>query len=160
MAETSPAAPETRRHSTRIKQEPLYKRREKTPPPAPKETPKPKPESKRKQPNQYTYRQTETPKQDSSVEGLATKILESKALPTLDAPQHVETLGEEFQTLEESGVLAAALARSRRKWVHEGVLAKFWTKAPPKRKLQALEGTPQPEPPPPPKKPGKSIGTC
>ncbi|KAI6084593.1 hypothetical protein F4821DRAFT_261823 [Hypoxylon rubiginosum] len=41
--------------------------------------------------------------------------------------------GRDFQSIQESGVLAESLQRSRQKWINEGVFEKYWTK-PTKRK--------------------------
>ncbi|KAI1184561.1 hypothetical protein F5B17DRAFT_442535 [Nemania serpens] len=54
-------------------------------------------------------------------------------LPTVEKPQSDDLSNKEFQSIQESGVAAESLARSRQKWIHDGVFEKYWTK-PTKRK--------------------------
>ncbi|KAI0169426.1 hypothetical protein GGR52DRAFT_520756 [Hypoxylon sp. FL1284] len=54
-------------------------------------------------------------------------------LPTIEHPQPEDLSSKDFQSIQESGVLAESLLRSRQKWLHDGVFEKYWTK-PTKRK--------------------------
>ncbi|KAF3483966.1 uncharacterized protein GIQ15_03290 [Arthroderma uncinatum] len=65
---------------------------------------------------------------------LPTKISDSQPLPTLPKPQTQSSLSE-YQTYAESGAVAAALHRSRSKWLHDCLFEKYWTK-PSKKKNQ------------------------
>ncbi|KAI1760801.1 hypothetical protein GGR53DRAFT_62199 [Hypoxylon sp. FL1150] len=64
---------------------------------------------------------------------LPKSIQAGNPLPTVEHPQPDDLPGKEFQSIQESGVLAESLQRSRQKWVHEGIFEKYWTK-PTKRK--------------------------
>ncbi|KAI1333856.1 hypothetical protein F5Y15DRAFT_322385 [Xylariaceae sp. FL0016] len=64
---------------------------------------------------------------------LPKSIQPGNPLPTVENPQPDELSSKEFQSVQESGVLAESLSRSRQRWVHEGVFEKYWTK-PTKRK--------------------------
>ncbi|KAI0434914.1 hypothetical protein F5Y09DRAFT_155584 [Xylaria sp. FL1042] len=54
-------------------------------------------------------------------------------LPTVEKPQPDDLSTKEFQSIQESGVMAESLSRSRQKWINDGVFEKYWTK-PTKRK--------------------------
>ncbi|KAI1419616.1 hypothetical protein F5Y12DRAFT_230015 [Xylaria sp. FL1777] len=54
-------------------------------------------------------------------------------LPTVEKPQPDDLSSKEFQSIQESGVMAESLSRSRQKWINDGVFEKYWTK-PTKRK--------------------------
>ncbi|KAI1465343.1 uncharacterized protein F4812DRAFT_438364 [Daldinia caldariorum] len=64
---------------------------------------------------------------------LPKSIQAGNPLPTVEHPQPDDLLSKDYQSIQESGVLAESLSRSRQKWVHEGVFEKYWTK-PTKRK--------------------------
>ncbi|KAF2437146.1 hypothetical protein EJ08DRAFT_728819 [Tothia fuscella] len=110
-----------RRTSSRIKAEPAAKRRyseeihEKA-----KSTP-------RKLISAATKDVAKTPK-EPAASTLPTRITEAKPLPVLEAMQALKLLDTEYQSIKESGVLAAALSRSRQKWIHGAVFEKFWSK--------------------------------
>ncbi|KAI4595887.1 hypothetical protein KJ359_006526 [Pestalotiopsis sp. 9143b] len=74
-------------------------------------------------------------------------------LPTVETPQPDDLPGKEFQSIQESGVLAESLTRSRQKWINEGIFEKYWTK-PIKRK-----GVVKEEPNNPPKDSMQKIGS-
>ncbi|KAF2453887.1 hypothetical protein BDY21DRAFT_366612 [Lineolata rhizophorae] len=83
-------------------------------------------------------------KQHEPVE-LPDKVVEGRPLPTVDEPQQLTTtelLGGQYQSVANSGVLAASLQRSRSKWAAEGVFERYWTKSN-KRKSQgsSVDGT-------------------
>ncbi|KAI1448897.1 hypothetical protein F5Y02DRAFT_284572 [Annulohypoxylon stygium] len=54
-------------------------------------------------------------------------------LPTVEHPQPDDLINKDYQSIQESGVAAESLSRSRQKWIHEGIFEKYWTK-PTKRK--------------------------
>ncbi|KAI0882386.1 uncharacterized protein GGS22DRAFT_51061 [Annulohypoxylon maeteangense] len=54
-------------------------------------------------------------------------------LPTVEHPQPDDLMSRDYQSIQESGVVAESLSRSRQKWIHEGIFEKYWTK-PTKRK--------------------------
>src|SRR5215469_14720874 len=123
MSQERPSRPvrasvaEKRRASERLKEEPASKRRVSTPKierPKPKATPIPTPE---------------TPVKEDIVVILPTKVAEGKPLPTLKEPQPNTLSDSEYQSIAESGVLAASVARSRQKWLHDGFFEKYWSKA-------------------------------
>ncbi|KAF9876874.1 hypothetical protein CkaCkLH20_05720 [Colletotrichum karsti] len=60
-----------------------------------------------------------------------------KPLPTIEEPQPDDLPAREYQSFQESGVLAESLARSRHRWIAEGMFEKYWTK--PLRKKGATE---------------------
>ncbi|TDZ17914.1 hypothetical protein Cob_v009222 [Colletotrichum orbiculare MAFF 240422] len=60
-----------------------------------------------------------------------------KPLPTVEDPQPEDLPPKEFQSLQESGVLAESLNRSRHRWMAEGMFEKYWTK--PLRRKGATE---------------------
>ncbi|KAF3069632.1 hypothetical protein GL218_07966 [Daldinia childiae] len=64
---------------------------------------------------------------------LPKSIQAGNPLPTVEHPQPDDLLSKDYQSIQESGVLAESLLRSRQKWAHEGVFEKYWTK-PTKRK--------------------------
>ncbi|KAI9825865.1 MAG: hypothetical protein M1832_000806 [Thelocarpon impressellum] len=86
-------------------------------------------------------RRTSTPLEEASSssesveEGLPTKLINGQPLPTLDEPQSDGLSPREYQSVAESGVLAASLQRSRHKWLTEGIFERYWTK-PSKKKNQ------------------------
>ncbi|KAI0829566.1 hypothetical protein F5Y06DRAFT_282676, partial [Hypoxylon sp. FL0890] len=64
---------------------------------------------------------------------LPRSIQAGNPLPTVEHPQPDDPLNKDYQSIQESGVLAESLSRSRQKWIHEGIFEKYWTK-PTKRK--------------------------
>ncbi|KAI1371877.1 hypothetical protein F4677DRAFT_283990 [Hypoxylon crocopeplum] len=64
---------------------------------------------------------------------LPKSIQAGNPLPTVEHPQPDDLPSKDYQSIQESGVLAESLSRSRQKWIHEGVFEKYWTK-PTKRK--------------------------
>ncbi|KAJ8119162.1 hypothetical protein ONZ43_g3846 [Nemania bipapillata] len=64
---------------------------------------------------------------------LPKSLLPGQPLPTVEKPQPDDLSQKEFQSVQESGVMAESLSRSRQKWIHDGVFEKYWTK-PTKRK--------------------------
>lgn len=159
-----------RRHSTRIRRESAAKREAEEPvsPRAAKvakTTPTSKPTSKSKatekpkgatrskqqrqsQPSQHQSKETTpTPR----VDVLPSRLVEGKPLPTLT--QLPTEYGPDYQSIKDSGVIAAALARSRKRWMTDGVFEKYWTKPPPKKKGDPAQPRDR-------HKPGDRQGTC
>ncbi|KAI2616146.1 hypothetical protein GGS26DRAFT_578731 [Hypomontagnella submonticulosa] len=89
-----------------------------TPAPAPVTTPAPVPETTAEEP---------------PLPPLPKTIQAGNPLPTVEHPQPEDLSGKEYQSIQESGVLAESLSRSRQKWIHEGIFERYWTK-PTKRK--------------------------
>ena len=111
---------EPRRISTRYRGEPPPKKRALTP------TPPPAPISHAKH----------GPAPAEPVEeGLPVRLREGLPFPTLPEPQTLELSDKLFQTVSESGVLAAAIERSRQKWMVEGVFDRYWSKPSKKKGL-------------------------
>ena len=122
---------EKRKLSTRNRGEPPLKKRQSSPPPPPPPPPPVAP----------------------AEEGLPTKLKDGQPLPILPEQQEHELSMTDFQSIAErstpgivtqecprlmcfsSGVLAAAIERSRHKWLSEGVFEKYWAK-PSKKKTQ------------------------
>ncbi|KAI1383956.1 uncharacterized protein F4822DRAFT_418120, partial [Hypoxylon trugodes] len=64
---------------------------------------------------------------------LPKSIQAGNPLPTVEHSQPDDLSTKDYQSIQESGVLADSLSRSRQKWIHEGIFEKYWTK-PTKRK--------------------------
>ncbi|KAF6226922.1 hypothetical protein HO133_008363 [Letharia lupina] len=126
-----------RRLSTRNRGEPPMKKRALTPPAPPRAPPAPS------APPQPT---------DPKEEGLPFRLKDSHLLPTLPEPQDANLSIQEYQTISESGVLAASIELSRQKWFKEGVFDRYWEK-PTKKK-------PMFEAPNPPKETMSKLGVC
>ncbi|KAM0807743.1 hypothetical protein AB5N19_08083 [Seiridium cardinale] len=84
---------------------------------------------------------------------LPKSIQAGNPLPTVEKPQSDDLSSKEYQSIQESGVLAESLTRSRQKWINEGIFEKYWTK-PVKRK-----GVVKEEPNNPPKDSMQKIGS-
>ncbi|KAJ3949119.1 uncharacterized protein N0V96_000231 [Colletotrichum fioriniae] len=84
---------------------------------------------------------------------LPKSIQAGKPLPTVEDAQPDDLPAKEYQSFQESGVLAESLSRSRHKWLAEGLFEKYWTK--PGRKKNATE-----DPKNPPKDTMSKIGPC
>jgi hypothetical protein len=84
---------------------------------------------------------------------LPSSIQTGKPLPTTEEAQPDDLSLAEYQSVTESGVLVESLARSRHKWLSEGLFEKYWTK-PHKRKGVLVE-----EPNNPPKDSMTKVGT-
>ncbi|KAE8152861.1 hypothetical protein BDV25DRAFT_150305 [Aspergillus avenaceus] len=84
---------------------------------------------------------------------LPTKIKDGEGLPVLPSPQSVTLSPKEFQSIAESAVLLASLERSKKKWLSDGILVRYWTK-PKKTKREQIEGKN------PPKETMSKVGAC
>ncbi|KAJ3477368.1 hypothetical protein NLG97_g8859 [Lecanicillium saksenae] len=69
---------------------------------------------------------------------LPTSVEPGKPLPTIEVAQSHDLSPEDYQSISESGVLAESLARSRQRWISEGLFEKYWTK-PHKKKGVLIE---------------------
>ncbi|CAK7269584.1 hypothetical protein SEPCBS119000_003642 [Sporothrix epigloea] len=69
---------------------------------------------------------------------LPRSITAAKPLPSVEIIQPEDLSTVEYQTIQESGVLAEALSRSRSKWINEGIFEKYWSK-PSKRRGVATD---------------------
>ncbi|KAI1167086.1 hypothetical protein F5B18DRAFT_659410 [Nemania serpens] len=83
------------------------------------------------------------PSSASASASLPKSLQPGQPLPTVEKPQSDDLSNKEFQSIQESGVAAESLARSRQKWIHDGVFEKYWTK-PTKRKGVVKEDTNNP----------------
>ncbi|KAI1827137.1 hypothetical protein F4861DRAFT_536321 [Xylaria intraflava] len=81
--------------------------------------------------------------QDPHPVALPKSLQPGQPLPTVEKPQPDELPHKEFQSIQESGVMAESLSRSRQKWIHDGIFEKYWTK-PSKRKGTAKEDSNNP----------------
>ncbi|RHZ72930.1 hypothetical protein CDV55_106278 [Aspergillus turcosus] len=84
---------------------------------------------------------------------LPTKIKDGEALPTLSSPQPADLSSKEYQSIAESAVLLASLERSKKKWLSDGILERYYTK-PKKSKREQIEGKN------PPKESMLKVGPC
>ncbi|KAI1125290.1 hypothetical protein F5Y10DRAFT_247336 [Nemania abortiva] len=75
----------------------------------------------------------EPPPPSSASAALPKSLTPGHPLPTVEKPQPDDLSQKDFQSVQESGVMAESLSRSRQKWIHDGVFEKYWTK-PTKRK--------------------------
>ncbi|KAL2857154.1 hypothetical protein BJY01DRAFT_159240 [Aspergillus pseudoustus] len=84
---------------------------------------------------------------------LPTKIKDGEGLPTLSTAQPTNLSSKEYQSIAESAVLLASLERSKKKWLSDGILVRYWTK-PKKTKREQIEGKN------PPKESMSKVGPC
>ncbi|KAL1907268.1 hypothetical protein Sste5344_006900 [Sporothrix stenoceras] len=68
---------------------------------------------------------------------LPRSINPGKPLPTVEKAQPEDLPKTEYQSVQESGVLAESLARSRTKWINEGIFEKYWSKPSKRRGVAA-----------------------
>ncbi|KAL8727506.1 MAG: hypothetical protein Q9181_005692 [Wetmoreana brouardii] len=128
---------EKRKPTTRYQGERPPKRRQLTPPPPPAPTPK---NTTRREPVNVLK------------EELPVKSKESQSLPTQIEKQNSNLLTTEYQTIAESGILAASIQQSRQRWTIDGIFERYWTK--PSKKKGSAEGSN------PAKETMAKIGTC
>ncbi|KAI4127116.1 MAG: hypothetical protein LQ338_003358 [Usnochroma carphineum] len=111
---------EKRKPTTRYQGERPPKRRQLSPPPPPEPVHR---KLARKEPV------------DPSKEETPVTLKESQGLPTQAERQNPHLPTEDYQSIAESGVLAASVQQSRQKWIADGIFDRYWTK-PSKRKGQ------------------------
>ncbi|GES62485.1 alpha/beta hydrolase family protein [Aspergillus terreus] len=141
---------EKRRLSARDRREPAAKRRvsEATPQPQPQAT------SKKKASTPAAVPSPPPPPTPEVVEKpLPTKLKDGEGLPITDSPQPQNLSPKEYQSIAESAVLLASLERSKKKWLSDGILVRYWTK-PKKTKREQIEGKN------PPKDTMSKVGAC
>lgn len=124
--------------STRNRGEPPLKKRALTPTPPP---PRAAPAKTAKAPDPVEIRE----------EGLPVRLSEGRPLPTLPEPQDINVSAKAFQTISESGVLAASIERSKQRWLTDGVFERYWTRP-------VKKATPNPSNPP--KETMQKLGVC
>ncbi|KAG7130738.1 hypothetical protein HYQ45_010492 [Verticillium longisporum] len=83
---------------------------------------------------------------------LPKSVQPGKPLPTVEQAQSDDLTLRDYQNIQESGVLAESLTRSRQRWIAEGIFEKYWTK-PTKKKGVVIE-----EPNNPPKDSMSKVG--
>ncbi|KAI4143443.1 MAG: hypothetical protein LQ341_002928 [Variospora aurantia] len=108
---------EKRKPTTRYQGERPPKRRHLSPPSPP---PAPK---------QPTHRQPANPPEKK----LPVKLKETQDLPTQAEKQSIDISNHEYQSIAESGVLAASIHQSRQRWVTNGIFDRYWTRPSKKR---------------------------
>ncbi|KAL4765968.1 uncharacterized protein BDW70DRAFT_155619 [Aspergillus foveolatus] len=96
---------------------------------------------------------TPNPASETVVPPISTKIKDGEPLPVLPSPQPADLSLKEYQSIAESAVLLASLERSKKKWLSDGILERYWTK-PKKTKREQLEGKN------PPKESMSKVGPC
>ncbi|KAL4979697.1 hypothetical protein BDW66DRAFT_148040 [Aspergillus desertorum] len=96
---------------------------------------------------------TPNPVLEPVIPPIPTKIKDGEPLPTLPSPQPADLSLKEYQSIAESAVLLASLERSKKKWLSDGILERYWTK-PKKTKKDQLEGKN------PPKESMSKVGPC
>ncbi|KAL4998785.1 hypothetical protein BDV10DRAFT_166246 [Aspergillus recurvatus] len=96
---------------------------------------------------------TPNPASETVIPPIPTKIKDGEPLPILPSPQPAELSLKEYQSIAESAVLLASLERSKKKWLSDGILERYWTK-PKKTKRDQLEGKN------PPKESMSKVGPC
>ncbi|KAI4250055.1 MAG: hypothetical protein L6R40_000226 [Gallowayella cf. fulva] len=128
---------EKRKPTTRYQGQRPPKRRQLTPP-----TP-PAPVSKQPTPRQAV----EVTKGDIPV-----KLKECQDLPTQPRKQDLKLPNADYQSIAESGVLAASIQQSRQRWVSDGIFDRYWTRP---SKKKGLTDAPNPA-----KENMVKLGTC
>ncbi|KAJ5973355.1 hypothetical protein N7481_010565 [Penicillium waksmanii] len=84
---------------------------------------------------------------------LPTKVKDAEVLPVTRVRQPDTLSDKEYQSIAESGVLLISLERSKKKWLSEGILVRYYTK-PKKTKREQIEKNN------PPKESMTRIGPC
>ncbi|KAJ5747896.1 uncharacterized protein N7511_009592 [Penicillium nucicola] len=91
---------------------------------------------------QSTKKKAPTPRAPSPLEfvdaPLPTNLKDVEGLPVLRARQPLTLSDKEYQSIAESAVLLAALERSKKKWLSDGILVRYFTK-PKKTKREQIE---------------------
>ncbi|KAF6822865.1 hypothetical protein CPLU01_11759 [Colletotrichum plurivorum] len=77
------------------------------------------------------------PAEEPPVPSLPRSVQAGKPLPTVEDAQPEDLPAKEYQSFQESGVMAESLSRSKHRWMAEGIFEKYWTK--PLRKKGATE---------------------
>ncbi|PYI06537.1 hypothetical protein BO78DRAFT_342988 [Aspergillus sclerotiicarbonarius CBS 121057] len=142
---------EKRRLSARERREPAAKRRASEAVSRP--SPQPQHSSRKKASTPVVAPSPPPPPPEPTEPPLPTKIKDVDGLPTTAAPQSTSLTAKEYQSFAESAVLLASLERSKKKWLSDGILERYWTK-PKKTKREQIEGKN------PPKETMSKVGAC
>ncbi|RMJ27588.1 hypothetical protein PHISP_01576, partial [Aspergillus sp. HF37] len=113
------------------------------------EAPQPQPAKR----NASTPGSRPPPPQERVRRPLPTKIKEGEGLPTVPTPQPPSLPIKDYQSIAQSAVLLLSLERSKKKWLSDGILQRYWTK-PKKTKREQIEGRN------PPKESMTKVGAC
>ncbi|KAL4890972.1 hypothetical protein BDV59DRAFT_76171 [Aspergillus ambiguus] len=141
---------EKRRLPARERREPAAKRRASEAPPQPQS----QASSKKKASTTAVIPSPPPPSTPEVVEKpLPTKLKEGEGLPISRSPQPQNLSSKQYQSIAESAVLLASLERSKKKWLSDGILVRYWTK-PKKTKREQIEGKN------PPKDTMSKVGAC
>ncbi|KAJ5090688.1 hypothetical protein N7532_009372 [Penicillium argentinense] len=73
---------------------------------------------------------------------LPTKLKDNEALPVTRAHQPSTLSDKEYQSIADSSVLLASLERSKKKWLSEGILVRYYTKPKKTRREQIEKNNP------------------
>ncbi|GFF28906.1 hypothetical protein IFM51744_00687 [Aspergillus udagawae] len=144
---------EKRKLSTRDRREPSAKRRQSEAAPQSQAQQGSSSRKKVSTPSVAPTPQPPPPEPEVIEKPLPTKIKDGEALPTLSAPQPADLPSKEYQSIAESAVLLASLERSKKKWLSDGILERYYTK-PKKSKREQIEGKN------PPKESMLKVGPC
>ncbi|KAL4878423.1 hypothetical protein BJY04DRAFT_221146 [Aspergillus karnatakaensis] len=146
---------EKRRLSARERREPAAKRRVSEATTRASSPAQPQPSSRRKASTPAVVPSpSSTPNPPEVIQPpLPTKIKDVDPLPTLPSAQPANLSPKEYQSIAESAVLLASLERSKKKWLSDGILERYWTK-PKKTKRDQIEGKN------PPKESMSKVGPC
>ena len=74
-----------------------------------------------------------------------TEITDTRPLPAAPKSQLEKPYATAYQSIAESGVLAASLSRSRMKWLSEGILERYWSKPSKKKGTEVVPANPDPK---------------
>ncbi|KAF2486746.1 hypothetical protein BDY17DRAFT_292031 [Neohortaea acidophila] len=69
-----------------------------------------------------------SPEPEEPIIQLPARVRGSRPLPSLKEQQAVSLSNNDYQTIAASAVLQTSLDRSRLKWIHDGVLERYWVK--------------------------------
>ncbi|OQE22515.1 hypothetical protein PENSTE_c010G00489 [Penicillium steckii] len=94
-----------------------------------------------------------SPPPEPVEEPLPSKLKDADGIPVTRAHQSATLSDSEYQSIAESAVLLASLERSKKKWLSEGILVRYYTK-PKKTKREQIEKNN------PPKESMTRIGPC
>ncbi|MCJ1312750.1 hypothetical protein MMC25_006426 [Agyrium rufum] len=118
--------PEKRRMSTRSRIEPLVKKRALTPPPPPLPP---------------TPVRVATP--SPVLDRLPLRITVGEPLPTCAVAQPSNLSTKAYQTIQESGILANSILRSRQKWLSGEMFERYWMKGAKKKGAPEVNNPPR-----------------
>ncbi|KAE8355603.1 hypothetical protein BDV28DRAFT_128524 [Aspergillus coremiiformis] len=145
---------EKRRLSARDRREPAAKRRVSEAPPQSQSQSTSSSSKRKASAGAVAPTPTPPPPPVQVVENpLPTKIKDGEGLPIVPSPQPETLSAKEYQSIAESAVLLTSLERSKKKWLSDGILVRYWTK-PKKTKREQIESKN------PPKETMSKVGPC